>query len=190
MRAAQVDKNGKNIEDSITLAIRAPPGGVVEVTDPAPTHTNPKKRRHQLSITNKTSIATLPLPPPPVADSSFDATKFKESIRNVKIDMGETFGVGGISGNPVQVYHLSGNHASEDGDAMDVDGEEHQAPTKVRKVDIQTNLKGDVISPSGLGVGGISGLVTPGMIMNGDVRYDADTLCLRDDEGASSFFAY
>ena len=189
MRAAQVDKIGKQIEDTITLAIRAPPGGVVEVTDPTPTHTNPKKRRYQLSVANKTSIAALPLPPPTVADSSFDAAKFKESLRNVKIDLGETCGVGGISGNPVQVYHLSSNSAVEDGDAMDVDGEAHQAPIKVRKVDIQTNLKGDVIGPSGLGVGGISGLVTPDMIMNADVRYDADTLCLREDEGASSFFA-
>lgn len=187
MRAAQVNKNGKQIEDTITLAIRAPPGGVVEVTDPAQTHTIPKKRRYQLSVANKTAIATLPLPPPPVADSSFDAAKFKESLRNVKIDMGETCGVGGISGNPVQVYHLSGNRHLED--AMDVDGEEDQTPIKLRKVDIQTNLKGDVIGPSGLGVGGISGMVTPDMIMNGDVRYDADTLCLRDDEGASSFFA-
>ena len=190
MRAAQLDKNGKQIEDSITLAIRAPPGGVVEVMDPEPMHTNPKKRRYQLSITNKTSIATLPLPPPPVADSSFDAAKFKESIRNAKIDLGETSGVGGISGNPVQVYHLSGNqNASEDGDAMDVDGEEDQPPIKLRKVDIQTNLKGGVVGPSELGIGGIRGLVTPDMIMNGDVRYEVDTLCLREDEGASSFFS-
>ena len=189
MRAAQVDKNGKQIEDTVTLAIRAPPGGVVEVADPDPTHNNPKKRRYHLSVANKTSIATLPLPPPPVADSSFDASNFKESIRNAKIDLGETCGVGGISGNPVQVYHLSVNHVVEDGNAMDVDGEEDRAPIKLRKVDIQTNLKGDVVGLSGLGVGGIRGLVTPDMIMNGDVRYEVDTLCLREDEGASSFFS-
>jgi len=183
MRAAHTD--GKHT----ALAIRAPPGGVVEVADPAPTHSYPKKRRYQLSVTNKTSIATLPLPPPPVGDSSFDAAKFKQNLRKAKIDMGETGGVGGMSGNPVQVYHLSGAHALADGNAMDVDGKEDKAPVELRKIDIQTNLKGDVVGPAGLGVGSVSGIVTPDMIMNANVRYDADTLCLREDEGASNFFA-
>ena len=186
---AQKGPDGKPIQDITTLAIRAPPGGVLEVADPDQTNTGRKKRRYQLSVTNKTDIAALPLPPPPVADSSFDAAKFKESLKESKIDMGESCGVGGISGNPVKVYHLCETHASMDANSMDLGGEEDKPPIVLRKIDVHTNLKGGVVGPGGIGIGSTSGLVTPEMIMNANVRYDSDTLCLREDEGASTFFA-
>ena len=189
LRAAQKGPDGEPIEDVTTLAIRAPPGGVLEVADPDQINTGSKKRRYQLSVTNKTEIAVLPLPPPPVADSSFDAAKFKARLKESKIDMGETCGVGGISGNPVQVYHLSGTRASADTNSMDLGGEEDMSSVTLRKIDVHTNLKGSVVGPGGTGVGSISGLVTPKMIMNANIKYDSDTLCLREDEGASTFFA-
>jgi hypothetical protein len=181
-RVRQADEGGECIKDVTSLVIRAPPGGVLEVCDPeGQAHVGSKERRYQLSVNNKTGIATLPLPPPPVGDSSFDAAKFKESLKGVKIDMGETCGVGGISGNPVEIYHLSESCAPKNGDAMDIDGNEAIPSIKVRKIDIQTNLRGDVVGPAG------GGVPTPEMLMNADVNYDADTLCLRQDEGASSF---
>lgn len=189
LRAAQKGPDGEPIEDVTTLAVRAPPGGVLEVADPDQTNTGSKKRRYQLSVTNKTEIAVLPLAPPPIADSSFDAAKFKASLKESKIDMGETCGVGGMSGNPIQVYHLSGTRASADANAMDLGGEEGKSSITLQKIDVHTNLKGSVVGPGGIGVGSVSGLVTPEMIMNAYVQCDSDTLCLREDEGASTFFA-
>ena len=189
VRLAQKGPDGKAVEVFTTMAIRAPPGGVLEVADPDQTNTGSKKRRYQLSVTNKTDITALPLPPPPVADSSFDPAKFKASLKRSKVDMGETCGVGGMSGNPVQVYHFSGTCVSVDANAMDLGGEEAKSPIALRKIDVHTNLKGVVVGPGGIGVGNVSGLVTPEMIMNANVKHDADTLSLRDDEGASTFFA-
>ena len=189
VRAAQNGPDGKPIQDITSLVIRAPPSGVLEVADPDQTIIGSKKRRYQLSVTNKADITALPLPPPPVADSNFDAAKFKASLKESKIDMGETCGAGGISGNPVQVYHLCETRVPIDANAMDLDGREKKASVILRKIDVHTNLKGSVVGPGGIGIGSISGIVTPEMIMNANVRYDSDTLCLREDEGASTFFA-
>lgn len=197
--AAQKGKDEQQIKDLSTLAIRAPPGGVLEVHDPFKTHSDPKKRRYQLSVYNKTGISDLPLPPPPSGDETFKASKRKERMTRTNLDLGDMSGVGGTSGNPVQVFHIRRSSATSDNNidtAMEINGDHAttnsssdgaEQVVKLRKIFVDDTLAVRDMCPVGFD-GDTRGIVTPEMIMGGNYVCGKDALCLMEDEGASTFF--
>jgi len=201
--AAQQGKDEQQIQNLSTLAIRAPPGGVLEVHDPVKTHSNPKKRRYQLSVYNKTGIADLPLPPPPSGDTNFDAKERRERMARTTLDLGQLSGVGGISGNPVQVFHISRSTARTDNvdtgsPSMETDDDDQhgiatnthdstEPAVKLRKIVPDDTVSVQNMSPVGVD-GDTNGTVTAAMMMRADDSCGRDALCLMEDEGASTFF--